>query len=426
MSKTITLNSDQLAAIEKIKSWLASPAEPFFLLEGYAGTGKTTAIRSLISAIKGRLVFTAPTNKATKVLREVLTSPEYKPDCRTIYSLLGLRLEANGEVKELSVPEDPIDLSLFVAVVVDEGSMVNRVLMQHIRQCAEEQRLKFIFMGDSAQLPPVKETSSPVWAFRDKPECYARLDKVMRHDNQILTLVTAMRRVVDHPAPSIRIASDNDGEQGVWKMTGQDFYAAIRKDAAAGMFSEPDNTKAIAWRNVTVDRLNAIVRAQIFDDVSQPWLPTDRVIFTSPARDLDDEPIASTDDEGTVIRISEGWHPTYPDFKTHTVTITLDDNRTAEARVLHSESAKAYEAKVAELADAARKDGRKWRLFWDFKEAFHGLRHAYAITAHRSQGSTYDRVYVDYRDVLLNQNRQEAFRCLYVACTRPRRELILA
>ena len=64
-------------------------------------------------------------------------------------------------------------------------------------------------------------------------------------------------------------------------------------------------------------------------------------------------------------------------------------------------------------------------MFWEFKEAFHKLRHAYAITAHRSQGSTYDTAFVDWRDILLNRNRGEAFRCLYVACTRPKRRLFL-
>ena len=68
----------------------------------------------------------------------------------------------------------------------------------------------------------------------------------------------------------------------------------------------------------------------------------------------------------------------------------------------------------------------KWKDFWLFKEAFHSVRHAYAITAHRSQGSTYTTVLGDYKDVLVNRTRHEALRCFYVMCTRPTTSLVLA
>jgi len=54
------------------------------------------------------------------------------------------------------------------------------------------------------------------------------------------------------------------------------------------------------------------------------------------------------------------------------------------------------------------------------------VKYAYAITAHRAQGSTYDTVYVDYQDILMNRERYEAFQCLYVASSRPRKTLYLA
>jgi exodeoxyribonuclease-5 len=93
--------------------------------------------------------------------------------------------------------------------------------------------------------------------------------------------------------------------------------------------------------------------------------------------------------------------------------------------VLHEDYEKLHANKVEELAQAARADHRKWGAFWAFKEAFHKVRHSYAITAHRAQGSTYEAVFVDWRDILTNRNRGEAFRCLYVACTRPKKELYL-
>lgn len=417
------LTLEQGTALEAIVDFLRDPEKQFFLLGGYAGTGKTYCIQHLVPLVRGRLIFTAPTNKATKVLRDTLTTQEYKPECRTIYSLLGLRLEANGEVKELAMPEDPLDLSHYRAVIVDEASMINANLMKYIRQTADTQHIKFIFMGDPAQLPPVGEARSPVWT-----QCHAaaELKTVMRYDNQILALATSIRSQVDHPAPKFVRATDNAEGEGVWVCSEGEFEQRILDAAGQGRFSVANNAKAIAWRNVTVDAFNCRIRQRIFDNAaSTMWLPDDRIILLEPAKDLNDETVATTDDEGRVTRVEEEWHPTWREFKVWRVSVTTDDNRVIVLRVLHDDCKQDHDRKVEELAQAARMDRRKWSSFWDFKEAFHKVRHSYAITAHRAQGSTYEAAFVDWKDILANRNRSEAFRCLYVACTRPKKELYL-
>lgn len=418
-----SLNEGQTLALTAISEWLASPNfQPFFVLRGSAGTGKTHCIRELTNRSKGRFIFTAPTNKATKVLRESVTSKDYQPECRTIYSLLGLRIEANGEVKELTVPEDPVDLSQYRAIVVDEGSMINKQLFEYIQKVAEQFKIRFLFLGDPAQLPPVGEASSPIWAISNG----AQLTKVMRHDNAILELATRLRDQVDRFSPSIKLEASNDGDQGIWQYKGNEFTKGILEDAGLGNFELPYGSKVIAWRNVEVDRFNQLIRNHIFHNPTSPWLVGDRVLFTAPAKDLDDEPVASTDDEGIVTRVEEEYHAIYGEFKTYRISITLDDNRPVVARVLHPDSAQAYARKTEELSSIARGNSRKWKDFWLFKEAFHTLKYAYAITAHRAQGSTYETAYVYWQDILLNRNRQEAFRCLYVAVTRPRTCLVLS
>ena len=418
---TATLNDEQAAALASIKDWLNGGFQPFCVLRGSAGTGKTYCIRELTNITKGRFIFTAPTNKATKVLWESVTQDDYKPECRTIYSLLGLRLEANGEVKELKAPEDPIDLSQYKAIIVDEGSMVNKQVFEYIQKTAEEFQIRFLFLGDPAQLPPVGEIMSPIWGIGNT----LILSKVMRHDNQILELATRLREQVDRIAPTIKLAAaNNGGDEGIWKMEGARFTQHIL--ATADDFAQPSGSKVIAWRNVEVDRFNQLIRDRLFNNPSEPWLVGDRVLFASPARDLDDEPVASTDDEGEVTRVETEWHAIYGDFKIYRIAITLDDNQPVVARVLHPESQRLFAERSEELAAIARSNPRKWKDFWTFKDAFHSLKYAYAITAHRAQGSTYDTAFVYWQDILLNRNRQEAFRCLYVAVTRPKRCLILS
>ena len=423
-----TLNPGQQAAVAAIETWLANPDRAsFFLLFGGAGTGKTFCVRTLIERRIGRIVFTAPTNKATKVLRQTLTSEGFKPECATTYSLLGLRLEANGEVKELREPEDPIDLNGVRLIVVDEGSMVNAELFKHLRNASDGFGIPVLVMGDAAQLPPVKETASPVWGIRDRAE----LTQVMRYGDSLLAFATEVREAQALAFPRIRVRDMNDSERGLFTL-GPGFELRIREAAEARLFDIPDEAgmaraKVISWRNVKVDQYNRLIRSAIFgaEAARAAWLTGDRVIFTAPARTLDDQPLAATDDEGLVDGLDEGWHPLYEQYKVWNIRILLDSGRVVTARVMHEASARDYANELESLAATARVDKRRWRDYWALREAFHQLRHGYAVTAHRAQGSTYEQVFVDWRDILINQNRKEAYQCLYVAVTRAKHRVMM-
>lgn len=422
------LNPEQQLAVAAITNWLAAPPSSPFVLSGSAGTGKTFCLRQLIPRISGPIAFTAPTNKAVKVIRDSLTSnlppgSNYNPDCRTVYSLLGLRLEPTGEVRQLSTPGEAIDLSSYELVVVDEASMVNSELFRHITAAAHAHGFHLLFLGDAAQLPPVGETKSEVWSIPHG----AALTQVMRFDNRILGLATWLRGLVNHPAPAFDPPIKYLGNGEVYKLRNHDFRAMIRLAAESGEFLLPTGAKILAWRNATVEAHNAFVRQVIFDTPKVPWLPTDRVIFTAPAKSSDGEPLTTTDDEGTIERVSVGPHPVHLQFQCQFLRIRLDTNRTVQAQVLDPAPANitAHAAHVSRLAEEARANPRKWPAFWAFKDSFHSLRHGYALTAHRSQGSSYDSVFVDSRDILANRDRGEAFRCLYVACTRPRGKLVI-
>lgn len=420
-----SLNPDQSKAIAAIMDWLVNSNSPYFLLSGAAGTGKTFTVQDLVNQIDGKIAFTAPTNKATKVLRSALTSDEYKPICRTIYSLLGLRMEANGAVKQLSAPEDPVDLSSIKLVVVDEASMVNKTLMREIEKASNNYgRLRFLFMGDKNQLPPVNEKASLVWSL---PLARAELKQVMRFDNQILTLARRIEKLVDHPAPSIKLENDNDEIEGVWHLPHNTFRQALIKAARQEDFSDSSKlVKAIAWRNATVAGLNEITRGQIFDNANENrWMVGDRIILTGPAADLDGRNIGCTDDEGTVEKVEITFHPIYQEFMCYQLSVITDENKRISLWILHEQSDLQFRIKQNQMAGEAKLAGRKWKDYWAFVDSFHKVQYGYAITAHRAQGSTYDSCYVVWNDILLNRNRGEAFRCLYVAATRPKKKLIL-
>lgn len=395
------------------------PISPFFVLKGYAGTGKTFIMKEVLKRCgksSVRFAFTAPTNKAAKVLRGVVG------DACTIYSLLGLRIEKTGELKELVGGEAPQDLSELDVIFLDEASMVNRHLSNLLKQEASNNSLKIVFMGDAGQLPPVGEVESPIW----KNELVATLTQVMRHDNQILKLVTSIREVMNDFCPCIVIKSDHSATEGVWKLVKRSFQEAVVAEALRGGFTDGMKSKVVAWRNVRVAEYNDLIRNAIFGAAAKPgyYLPGDRIVATAPCK-LGEEQILSTDDEAIVESVLETVHPMEPKYKAIELKCRTEENRLIRVTVLHPLSQKDFDNDCQTLAHDAKSDKKLWRRFWKLKDTFHEIKYGYAITAHRSQGSTYENTFVDTADILYNRNRKEAFQCLYVACSRPTTKLIL-
>lgn len=416
-------NEDQVAAIADLMDFVTAlaPRSPFFVLKGYAGVGKTFIMREVLARMtpymRNRIAFTTPTNKAAKVLRAVTGSAV------TIYSLLGLRIEKTGELKEL-VGGEKVDLSDIDIIFLDEASMVNKFLLGVLEDVADKYSLKIVFMGDPGQLPPVGEPGSPVWNL-DADSVF--LKKVMRYDNQILDLVTRIRDQIDSWTPSIEIKSDHSADEGVWKCTKQTFKQSIMAAAEKGGFNDGSKAKVIAWRNARVAEYNDLIRYSIFGAAAKPgyYLVGDRVVATAPCK-RNDEPLLNTDDEAIVEGVIDTQHPLEPKYKAIELKCRTETNSVIRLLVLHPESQPQFDSDCQALAHDARANPKLWKKFWALKELFHEIKYAYAITAHRSQGSTYEQVFVDYQDILYNRNRKEAFQCLYVACSRPTKRLVLA
>ena len=415
---SIPYNEKQITAIHQmVEHASTTDGDQFYVLEGPAGTGKTACIDKVMNSVSGRMVMTAPTNKAVRVIRESLSNKSV-PTC-TIYSLLGLQLQANGEVKHISRLREDLDLSDYDIVGIDEGGMLNKTLVGYLRRVAEQfPYLRFILMGDRWQLPPIKESLSEIWDFEQRFE----LDKVMRTDNQILTFATHVRSILQGFESKLTIKEDYDERGGVFVPKGGLRNSILEnvEDFRLG------KSKAVAWRNAAVDEMNAMIRNELLakPDLA-PWQERERITLLEPAKNFDDEIIASTDEEGFVSHVDIANHPLYRSFLCYRIVMDTDNEGAITLWTLHESEKQRFEKKRAELAENAKHDRRNWRTYWQFVESFHNVRHAYATTAHRAQGSTYGKCYVSWRDIMANRIREEALRCLYVAGSRPKYELYL-
>lgn len=416
------LTKSQLKVFNKIIAFLANPNERFFRLNGYAGTGKTYLLSVLASSISLAQAATAPTNDATKVFASKL--PE-TCTCKTIYSLLGIRMVADEDRLVLEFPYRVADLNRWNIIYIDEGSMLPENLVEYIIKISVYfPNLKWIISADRAQLPPVGEIESMIWAVG---MVSASLTEVVRHDNQILTFATHVRNQIRrYPNAKLRFKNDHSNKEGVWVKDEAWFLDRLATASKAGLFHEVKHTKAVAWRNKTVRHLNDLVRFNVYgqEAYDKPWIIGDRISVADPVK-IDGKIVANISDEGTVTSVKINYDSFYKSFKRYQVVLKMDYGSSITVSVIHEDSEVELANKLSELADIAKADNKKWGAFWLLKESFHKLRHSFAGTAHRVQGQTLKNVFVDKGDILENRNELEALKCLYVAATRPTDVLIL-
>ena len=178
----LSLTEDQQRALIELQDFVRSGQEKCFLLEGYAGTGKTFLIRRFVQWLESEnlsFLLAAPTGRAGKVLADK-TGYAAGTIHRAIYCMNKLK-EIPGEEDrfksyfELKVVADEARARV---ILVDEASMVSdraddekfirfgsgRVLKDLLEFAGERQadsKCQVVFVGDPAQLPPVNMDTSP-------------------------------------------------------------------------------------------------------------------------------------------------------------------------------------------------------------------------------------------------------------------------
>ena len=403
-------SADQEKAWKKLTEWQMS-SKPYFILRGYSGSGKTTLLKMLSE--QKNMLFTATTNKATKVLSKMIGKP-----CKTVYSQLGLRMIEEEEGLVLKPSTAPPYLPKGAVLVVDESSMIGSLLLKTVIETAAKYRLKVLFVGDPAQLPPVGEKSSGVWTVTEDKTCRALLKQVMRNGDAILNLSTKVRNCLINQDYEIEFASDLNKDYTGVHVYESSFKEELLKQIASGKL-DFNESKVVAWRNKTVDNYNAIIREAL--GRKEVFCKDDLLMLAEPI-EKNGQLIAHIDDEFTVQKVYDDYQ-IVDEYKIETWRLdVIGDDKTftlnipkkmSKLNILLSEKATYAKSLKSKARIAA------WRNFWETKRLFHSVRYGYALTAHRAQGSTMHTAFVDAPDILINQNKPEAFRCLYVAVSRP-------
>lgn len=202
--KSFTFTKDQSNAIKHICEFLYDSTASIAGMYGFAGTGKTTTITKLVNYLLSKnyinsVVFTAPTNKAVNVIKskfrsdlddlimkklkaqvnkdesfndmlDKLEDKGFKVNFLTIHKLLNYQNDFDIEGERIFIKGDKTTIDSYDLVIVDECSMIPFQIIVNLVEEATKKSIvtsktpKVLFIGDPAQLPPVNEIISSIFA----------------------------------------------------------------------------------------------------------------------------------------------------------------------------------------------------------------------------------------------------------------------
>ena len=450
-----TPTTEQENTIERLAEFLLSDNDrKFFLLCGYAGTGKTSLISALVRTmeqLERKTMLLAPTGRAAKVF-----SSYSGKSAHTIHKCI-YRQKSIMDSTTFTLSENRAQNTLFI---VDEASMISNesnagsggLLDDLIEFVYSGRGCTLLLLGDTAQLPPVGEMQSPALT-----ESYLRsmfldvtsveLKQVMRQldDSGILYNATMLRQRIEdeevYELPQIRIKGFDD----ICNVQGEELIEAIETCYnKAGM----DETIILCRSNKRANVYNEGIRRRILyreEELSRGdmlmivknnyyWR---EVLGKEDKTLLEKLDFIANGDMAEIIRV-HGTEEMYG-FRFADVTLSLIDYEDCEIDVkimldtLNSESPSLTREENERLFNAVWEDypeirSKRKRMEEIRKNPYYNalqVKYGYAVTCHKAQGGEWKRVFVDQGYINEEMVNPDYYRWLYTAFTRASERLYL-
>lgn len=408
-------------------------------ITGRAGTGKTTALCGVVEHLQAEeisYIVCAFTHKACGVLRAKLP-----PDAHI--TTLDSFLKKRPGINKRATKAGHVDVRLkmgkpkaYSVIVIDEYGMVGEKDYVDLVALQDSEdglpAAKVIYVGDSYQLPPVKDLQ----AIEPCGDYCVQLLKVHRTERQdLLDISTKLVSYIDGAEPAPLASSEHFRR-------GEDIVQAYKKSDADKVL--------LAWTNERVQQLNFEIAGRDapieHDELWNATLRHDLVFIGYSDRQQVEVILTPTGElpSNTKYRTLEFLlEQPYIDFIevrnvtlncTHTLAVcfgtnnhklllrkltenAVNDNKIIETK--HNEKAAAW-CKRNSKSTLAKRRAQAWRRLLSVKEAVCCVDFPFAMTVHKCQGSTYDEVYLDTDDLAKcsNVNFTMYARLFYVAVTR--------
>ena len=434
----------QKNAIDTLVNFLQNPGGGrYMLLEGAAGTGKTTLINEVLQRLevtgKPSVLVGALSHKAKGVLGSKISKAnrkKYTINAKSLAGMLGMKMtmkNINGswqEVFEVDKHARRMGIPIQAAsiVFIDEASMVSEEAMSYIEDLASA-GTKVVFLGDQRQLPPIRTGGTEFWnqhpEFLVNPEADSPV--FTRTDIPRVSLTERVRQGEDSP---IHLVTDQFGNYTLQGgefpnlsnvESSKDLRLVIENPATSlaeqmlPLFQEgmkiqnPNFAKIVAFTNAKVNQYNRelhfLLHPEMAASQDMNFAEGDLItMYDSFTYGNDTEPTVYNAEEGIVVSSSNTRHmstTTGADIRYRDYTIKMQDDRTVTIPVLEQDAANIqnFNSALEQLKkEAINVGGRAWIPYFNLKGSMANMKMGYASTIHKSQGSTYQVVGVDTTD----------------------------
>lgn len=462
----ITYNKEQQSAIVNAVSFLKTNTDPtqYYVIEGKAGTGKTTIAKEILKEFEDEQIYVAAvSHKAKGVIKNSFGEDTRGKKFFSIAGLLGMKGINDNDTQTtkfqvgLKVPllDNPPAL-----LVIDEASMITEDVLKKIIDINSSLSRPFqmLFLGDIGQIQPIRDEQSEF--YRTHKDLLNKKSDIFNSKHKS-KLITRVRQGEANPIlpyadyfwensqkenpelnPTQHIVRNNQiTDKGSLLFSNSEaevlnsVIKAVKNAVEKGL---TNHVKIVTYHVNEKTELNQKIHEALFGKDSD-YSNGDMLILNSPY-DIPD--VNATMENSSEIQIKSIQDTDVDEFGVH--TLYLETNGTAYTRtgneqkdcviqVVSRNDIGLYNQKLQELASYAKRQTNRvlkkqaWGDFWEYKGRYADVDFGYAITAHKSQGSTYDIVVVDEKDIMgtTATSNQEKSELIYTALTRPRKTAIV-
>lgn len=442
---------DQLYALGKLADFLLSPdPDSILLIKGYAGTGKTSLVGALVKTLqqlKQKTFLLAPTGRAAKVFSGYAGQRAYTIH-RKIYRQKAFSNEPTGFLPADNLHKD----TLFI---VDEASMIanegmdsaifgsGRLLDDLIQYVYAGENCRLILMGDTAQLPPVRQTESPAL----NPEILRgymlgvgeiSLCQVVRQgkDSGILFNATRLRDALRSQTveifPKLRLGGFSDIRKIGGEELIEEISAAYSRDGIEEtMIISRSNKRATIYNNGVRNRI--LYREEELSSGDRLMVAKNNYYWTTGCKEMDFLANGEIIQVRRVRRTVEMYGFRFADITAYfqdydlemDIKILLDTLQTDAPALPKELNDKLFYTILEDYADIPTKAGKMKKMKADPHYNVVQVKYAYAVTCHKAQGGQWMNVFLDIGYITEEMLGEDFYRWLYTAFTRATHRLYL-
>lgn len=426
-----------------------------FILRGYAGTGKTTSVAALVKALakfKIRPVLLAPTGRAAKVMSNYTGKKAL-----TIHKKIYRRRSAVSTELSFQLAPNLAEHTLFI---IDEASMIADEWVSHTGSSFLKDLMEFVyngkncaavFVGDTAQLPPVGSTDSPalnpayIAANFGMQVRSVELREVVRQEKKsgILANATMLRKLIN------ALEAENGGDvvlpkfitknyKDIFRMTGLKLVEGL--EYAYSKFGI-ENSLVVCRSNKSANVYNQQIRARLLyreeeltggDQImvvrnNYFWLPENESTAFIANGDMAKVVRVRRSEERYGFRFAEVQleFMDFPEVGPITCKVMLDTLTVETPNLSYEQSNQLFEQLNLDYEHIKNKRERFNAIKEDPYYNALQIKFAYAVTCHKAQGGQWDAVFVDQGYLTDEMVDMDFLRWLYTGVTRAKCELFL-